>query len=66
MEYFDSSSSAWPYPKSDTLLPTAEQCCEWCRGSWDCVYWELRRVEGVSDGFCTCVCVWHLQRGVGW
>ena len=33
--FFSSYQPAWPY----SGWATPEQCCEWCRNSWDCAYW---------------------------
>lgn len=38
--FFSDFNSAWPKEyRNASTYPTPEQCCEWCRNSWDCAYW---------------------------
>ena len=49
---FDNSQN-WVLEKDTSsmpIYPTAQECCNWCRSSWDCVYWERRGFKGVSSG----------------
>ena len=48
-----STSFSWTFERDASgmpIYPTPEDCCRWCRSSWDCVYWEHRTFTGVSRG----------------
>ncbi len=48
----------WPEEyTSASEWPTPEQCCDWCRKSWDCAYWVHYSYSSVS-GLVDC----HMQQ----
>ncbi|PRW45573.1 lysosomal Pro-X carboxypeptidase-like [Chlorella sorokiniana] len=51
--FFSSYSYSWPaeYTAVSTW-PTPDQCCDWCRNSWDCAYWEHLAYSGSTQTAC--------------
>ena len=50
---YRSNSQTQPWPAEYEAVspqPTPEQCCDWCRKSWDCAYWVHQSYSGVSAG----------------
>ncbi|KAI7838650.1 hypothetical protein COHA_007576 [Chlorella ohadii] len=50
-----STSFSWTFERDASgmpIYPTPEDCCRWCRSSWDCVYWEHRTFTGSVEANC--------------
>ncbi|PRW45472.1 hypothetical protein C2E21_6076 [Chlorella sorokiniana] len=51
--YSDSPNSPWPKEYTDVSeYPTPDQCCDWCRNSWDCAYWVHTSYKSSNSTVC--------------